>query len=223
MHQHNKPKFITFEGGEGTGKSTQIQALSSYLTGAGINHIVTREPGGTPLAEAIRGLLVQGKADKMDALSEYLLFSAARHDHLEKLIKPALKNHTWVLCDRFYDSSVIYQGKGQGLDSHFMEQIYQKIAGDNFAPDLTFILDLDPQIGLRRTHLRAVNAAHQANEGRFEAKGLAFHQTIRQGFLDIYQQHPDRCVLIDAAQSPEEVFQAIQLKLSPWMLGVPNA
>jgi thymidylate kinase len=217
MSQDTRAKFITFEGGEGTGKSTQIQALSSYLTQAGIKHIVTREPGGTPLAESIRKLLVQGHADKMDALSEYLLFSAARRDHVEKLIKPALQNQTWVLCDRFYDSSMVYQGKCQGLDAPLMEQVYQAICGPGFTPDLTFIFDLDPQEGLKRTELRTTKSPNQAHEGRFEAKGLPFHQTIRQGFLEIYYQHQNRCVLIDAAQSPEAVFQVLQSKLQPWV------
>lgn len=195
--------FVTFEGGEGVGKSTQMQKLSAFLVRRQINHIVTREPGGSPVAEDIRILLVRGQENKMDALTEYLLFSAARRDHLLHTIHPALARNQWVICDRFYDSSCVYQGFAQGLAVSFMQQVYNQLAGD-FEPHLTFILTCDPKQALER----ALARAH--NENRFEQKDLAFHQKIHQGFLEIAQHHPQRCVLIDADRSEEQVFADIQ-------------
>ena len=195
--------FITFEGGEGVGKSTQIQKLSAFLHRQSIEHIVTREPGGSPVAEDIRVLLVRGQENKIDALTEYLLFSAARRDHLIHTIHPALARNQWVICDRFYDSSLVYQGIAQGLDLSFMQKVYEQLAG-NFEPQLTFILTCDPERALERTHAR------QHPENRFEQKDLAFHQKIHQGFMELAQRYPHRCVLIDAERSEDQVFGDIK-------------
>tara|TARA_R110002095_G_scaffold92407_3_gene80739 strand:- start:107 stop:775 length:669 start_codon:yes stop_codon:yes gene_type:complete len=210
------PLFITFEGGEGAGKSTQLKRLSTYFSEKNLPHLVTREPGGTALAEKIRTLLVTGKADAMDPLTEYLLFSAARRDHIEKVIKPSLSQGSWVLCDRFYDSSYVYQGlspkKEQALDLSFMDRVYKEIAGPDFAPDLTFVFDIDPKIGLERVEKRSTSSDDRkmAQEDRFESKGLDFHNRIRQGFLKIQASNPRRCCLIDATQPPEQTFHHIR-------------
>lgn len=198
-----KSYFVTFEGGEGVGKSTQIKKLSAFLNSQHIDHIVTREPGGSPIAEAIRALLVQGDENKLDALTEYLLFSAARRDHLVHTIHPALAQNKWVLCDRFYDSSWVYQGFAQGLDQTFMQQVYDQLAGP-FEPHLTFILTCNPKQALERT------VARQHSENRFEQKDLAFHEKIQQGFLELAQRFPHRCILIDATRPEDQVFGDIQ-------------
>ncbi len=210
------PLFVTFEGGEGAGKSTQIKRLSTYLSELSVPHLVTREPGGTALAEKIRTLLVTGKADTMDPLTEYLLFSAARRDHLEKVIKPALTQGSWVLCDRFYDSSYVYQGlspkKDKALDLSFMDSVYKEIAGADFEPDLTFVFDIDPKIGLTRVKKRCTTSTDKKieQEDRFESKGLDFHNRIRQGFLKLQASNPHRCCLIDGSQPIDQTFQHIR-------------
>ncbi len=189
--------FITLEGGEGAGKSTHAQTIKSFLTSQGIDVILTREPGGSPGAELIRPLLVQGKPGQWDALTEYLLFSAARRNHIETLLKPALDDGTWVISDRFYDSSVAYQGYGGGVSLSFLETIYREIAGD-FEPNLTFLFDLSPEAGLSRARGR------NDGETRFEDKEIAFHQRLRQGFLEIARKAPRRFEVINA-ENPKEV------------------
>ena len=210
----NKPRgyFITFEGGEGGGKSTQIQHVSSYLTSHGIEHLITREPGGTNLAEQIRELLVTGSKSKMDAVAEYMLFSAARRDHVQRVIKPSLREGKWILCDRFYDSSYVYQGIVQGVDLEFIENTYKNVVGNSFAPDLTFIFDLDPKVGLARAGSRA----HA--EDRFESEGMYFHNKVRDGFKKIAEQNKERCVVLDAAQPPEKVFEIIKNNITSRLL-----
>lgn len=216
MLSKTTPLFVTFDGGEGAGKSTQIKRLSTYLKERDVPHLVTREPGGTALAEKIRALLVMGKADAMDPLTEYLLFSAARRDHLEKVIKPALAQESWVLCDRFYDSSYVYQGLApqgdRALNVSFMERVYEEIAGDHFEPDVTFIFDIDPKIGLKRVEDRqgALKDHNHGKESRFESKGLDFHNRIRQGFLKLQANNPQRCCLIDAARTPDQIFHQLR-------------
>lgn len=208
----HKAYFITFEGGEGAGKSTQMQKLSMFLHSKNIQHVVTREPGGSPVAEDIRLMLVRGAEDKLDALTEYLLFSAARRHHLLSTIKPALQHGQWVLCDRFFDSSIVYQGIAQGLDIKFMQLVYEQLAG-NFKPDLTIVLDCSPQKGLKRA------MARHHHENRFEQKELSFHRKIHQGFLEIAQQNPDRCVVVNAERAPEKVFTDIKIAIEQRFLG----
>ena len=197
--------FITLEGGEGAGKSTQIQMLNHALEKMGYAVVLTREPGGSRGGELIRPLLVAGQAD-WDAVSETLLFSAARRDHLTHKVWPALKEGKVVLCDRFADSTLAYQGYGRGDNPEIqttVKSIYKVIAGD-FEPDLTLILDIDPKIGLKRSCDRAGNT-----EKRFENMDFSFHENLRQGFLKIAQNNPSRCFVIDANRTPDVVHQDI--------------
>lgn len=197
----NRGRFITFEGGEGTGKSTQVRLLADVLKSFCVNVQVSREPGGSEGAEKIRPLLVSGNY-AWDVHAEYLLFSAARSDHLAKVIKPQLEAGTWVLCDRFYDSSYVYQGVAQGLDKTFMRQVYEGISG-GFYPDLTLVLDLDARQALMRCEGRGLN------ENRFEEKGIAFHEKVRSGFLTLAQENAERFAVIDAGQDQSTVTGAI--------------
>ncbi len=190
--------FITFEGGEGAGKSTQIRLLSAHFDRASVPHLVTREPGGSPGAEEIRGLLVNGAPERWSALSETLLFYAARVDHWQRVIKPALKAGTTVLCDRFSDSTIAYQAYAGGMQRQQIETLHDLVL-PGVQPDLTIILDLPPQEGLRRATSRA------GGEARFEAKGLAFHERLRTGFLDIASRHAARCAVLDATRSIEDI------------------
>ncbi len=193
-----KGKFITLEGGEGSGKSTQIAALAAALRESGRAVLETREPGGSPGAEAIRELLIHGESDRWDVMTETLLHFAARRDHLRRTVWPALEAGTWVISDRFADSTLAYQGYGQGMSPETIHALYALSVGD-FRPDLTFILDIPAELGLARA------AARKAGGERYEAMGLAFHQRLREGFLEIAAGEPERCVVIDAAAPAENV------------------
>ena len=195
--------FITFEGGEGTGKSTQIKVLADRLSAVGRDVVLTREPGGTKQAEALRNLLVSGETDRWSAESEALLNYAARDSHLQQVIRPALAAGSTVLCDRFMDSTRAYQGYAGACTFHLLDELEKSIVRDT-RPSLTLIFDLDPIIGLARAKSRGDGA-----EDRFERKGLAFHQRIRNGFLEIAKSEPQRCRVIDANQSIESVASAI--------------
>ena len=195
-------QFISFEGGEGTGKSTQIAELAGRLTEAGLSVVTTREPGGAPGAEDIRSLLVTGEPDRWSPMSEALLNFAARQNHLVHKIIPALTSGQWVLCDRFVDSTMAYQGMAGGLGEDTIEALTTMVVGP-WIPQLTFIFDLDPQIGLERARIRG------DGEDRFERKGLAYHETLRHGFLRIAENNPDRCVLIDASGSVDKIADQI--------------
>ena len=193
--------FITFEGGEGTGKSTQCRELVAALEKRGIPCLLTREPGGSPGAEEIRNLLVNGEKGRWDSLTEMLLFMAARRNHLMTRILPALREGKVVVCDRFLDSTLAYQGYGYGKNQETIDAInsvYHLIAGD-FYPDLTIVLDIDPVVGLKRSCDRAGNT-----EKRFESMDLSFHQNLRQGFLDLAKNN-SRYVIIDATDSVENI------------------
>jgi dTMP kinase len=183
-------KFITFEGGEGAGKSTQIRRLSSALETTGLNVTVTREPGGSPGAETIRAMLLDPAAE-WDPPTEALLHFAARADHYTTRIAPALRDGQWVLCDRFADSTRAYQGYGLGLDMKAIEALHE-IALDDFVPDLTIILDIPVETGVTRMQERG------DDPDRYEKMDTAFHERLRQGFLNIAQKEPGRCAVIDA-------------------------
>lgn len=198
--------FVTFEGGEGTGKSTQALILADHLKKIGIDVVLTREPGGSPGAEIIRNLLVTGSVDRWSTMSEVLLMYAARADHWQNTIKPALDGGKWVLCDRFADSTVAYQGYGRGVNKGFLQLLYLHIVGD-IEPDFTFIFDLDVDEGLKRANSRM--AGNAVVEGRFEAMDIEFHERIRDGFLEIAKKNPKRCTLIDASLHPREVNRKI--------------
>ena len=191
-------RFITFEGGEGTGKSTQVARLVDRLRAQGRDVIRTREPGGSHGGEAIRELVVRGSADRWSARTELLLMFAARSDHLERTILPALEAGHWVVCDRFADSSRAYQGLAGGAEAAFVEALDRHVVGRD-QPDLTLVFDLPTEVGLERALARA------QEDTRFESKGIAFHQALRQAFQAIVETPPERCLLIDATGSVDEV------------------
>jgi dTMP kinase len=212
----SKGIFITLEGGEGTGKSTQIKLLQEALSAAGTNALITREPGGTDQAERIRHLLLQRDSGSFDPMTEALLLFAARREHLVSKIWPTLEKGQWVISDRFADSSRAFQGYGMGLDLQVIDTLYKMVAGD-FQPDLTFIFDIDPEVGLKRSMARLKKSA--VTEDRYERMGLAFHQRLRNGFLEIAKKFPARCVIIDAAQDIETVHRQV-LKVIQTRYGV---
>jgi len=187
----SSPRFITLEGGEGAGKSTQVKRLAAALKRRGIDCITTREPGGAPGAEEIRNLIVHGEPGRWNALTETMLIYAARADHVARTIKPALANKKWVICDRFADSTFAYQGAGRGLARETIRRLNAIVLQD-FRPDLTLILDLPVDVGLARTTTRRRGAA------RFEKFDVAFHDRLRQAFLAIARRDRSRCAVIDA-------------------------
>ncbi|MBF0249086.1 MAG: dTMP kinase [Alphaproteobacteria bacterium] len=196
-------RFITFEGGEGAGKSTQVTRLKLALETAGHAVLTTREPGGSDGGEDIRALLVNGETHRWEPLTEALLNYAARHEHLEKVIKPALASGTWVICDRFADSTMAYQGYGHGMDRETIRRLHRLVVGD-IAPDLTLIFDLPVEAGLERAGIRG------QGEDRYERMGLDFHERLRQGFLDIAGKEPRRCVIVDALADMGAVAAAVR-------------
>ena len=195
--------MITVEGGEGAGKSTQVALLVAALGRAGIAAQATREPGGSAGAEAIRQLLLQGETERWDAVAEALLLFAARRDHVVRLIRPALEAGRWVICDRFTDSTIAYQGYGRGLPLAELAALQRFVIGD-FVPDLTLILDLPAAVGLARAAGRVSAAAD-----RFERLDREFHRRLRDGFLSIAQAEPKRCAVIDASGEVADVHRAI--------------
>lgn len=193
-------QFITFEGGEGSGKSTQCRILAERLRGCGIDVVTTREPGGSPGAEIIRHVLLSGLGKSIGSEAEALLFAAARDDHVTRLIAPALERGQWVLCDRFVDSTRVYQGEVGGVDRRLLDAMQRATIGD-LAPDLTLILDVPAEVGLQRAAARRADA----KADRFESETLAFHQKLRDAFCAIAAREPKRCVLIDATRSEIDV------------------
>ena len=195
-------RFITLEGGEGAGKSTQIARLKTWLEGRGKSVVATREPGGSPGAEMIRKLLVEGPAERWDGETEALLHFAARRDHLRTTVWPALRRGQWVVSDRFADSTLAYQGHGHGLDLGRLQRLYEVAVGD-FRPDLTVVLDLPIETGLARA------ASRRGAETRYESLPPSFHARVRAGFLEIARREPLRCVVIDAAHDVDTIAQAV--------------
>ncbi|WP_292042331.1 MULTISPECIES: dTMP kinase [unclassified Brevundimonas] len=195
-------RFITFEGGEGAGKTTQARLLAERLRAQGIDVVQTREPGGSPGAEEIRAIAVSGDAERWSARTETLLMYASRSDHLERKILPALEEGKWVVCDRFADSSRAYQGAGGGAPDSLIEALDEHVVGDN-QPNLTVVFDIPVEVGLERAFGRGLF------ETRFESKGLEFHQKLREGFLEVAVRHPERCVVLDATGEVEEVAERL--------------
>jgi dTMP kinase len=193
-------KFISFEGGEGSGKSTQIKLLAERLAGAKLRAIVTREPGGSPGAEIIRHLVLSGMGKLLGPDAETLLFAAARDDHVRTVIQPALSQGTWVLCDRFSDSTRAYQGRLGNVAPGVLNAMQRVTIGD-LKPDLTIILDVPVEIGLKR----AATRRGAGEPDRFESEDIKFHQDLRDAYRQIAEEDPDRCVLIDASASPDAV------------------
>ncbi len=194
-------KFITLEGGEGAGKSTQADLLAARLRALGLDVVMTREPGGSPFGEHLREVLLDATTPEHSALSEALLFYAARADHLETLIRPALVKGCWVICDRFADSTRAYQGTAGALDSKTIDALDALVVAET-QPDLTLMIDLDPKIGMQRADVRRTSKQNgkkdqAAHPDRFEGRAVAFHEALRRGFLDIAANNPGRCTIID--------------------------
>jgi dTMP kinase len=197
-------KFITFEGGEGSGKSSHATTLAERLTACGLKAVQTREPGGSPGAEAIRHVLLSGAAQPFGPDAEAILFAAARDDHVRSTIRPALDSGAWVVCDRFFDSTRVYQGVVGEADSRLIRGLERITVGD-LKPDLTFILDVPAKTG----RSRAAKRRGVKRADRFEGEALDFHQRLRQAYLDLAAREPDRCVVIDARAPREEVAERI--------------
>jgi dTMP kinase len=197
--------FITFEGGEGTGKSTQLALVDEWLRTLGHSTVVTREPGGTELADAVRALLLNPDLEP-DGLTEIFLLEASRRDHVERVIKPALEAGTIVLCDRFTDSSLVYQGVVRGLGWDEVEAL-NKLATGGLEPDLTLVFDMDPEKALARAQSR--NSEGTSRESRLDDEPAVFHRRVREGFLELARREPDRVRVIDASGRPEKVFARI--------------
>ena len=214
MTRQARGRFITLEGGEGVGKSVQAKRLEERLTPLGLAVVRTREPGGSPGAEALRKAILTGFAADFSPAGQAFLFAAARIDHLDKTILPALASGAWVISDRFADSTRAYQGAAGNLPSGFIASLEGLTVGAN-RPDLTLILDLDPEVGLQR----AAERRRAGPADRFESEGLSFHRILRQSFLDIAAAEPERCVLIDANGSEETVataiWSAVEKRLDP--------
>lgn len=194
--------FITFEGGDGSGKSTQVNLLKDYLDNLNFETIKTREPGGTPSAEILRDLLTTGEVEKWTPMSEALLMWASRYEHLIQVIEPALNSGKNVICDRFYDSTYAYQGVAHNLGIDKMEKLKKIIIGD-IEPDVTFVLDIDPKVGLKRS----LDRSNQEN--RFESYNIDFHNKIRSAFLEIAKKNKNRCVVVDASLNEQEINNSI--------------
>jgi dTMP kinase len=201
-------KFITFEGGEGAGKSTQAQRLARRLQGAGLSVVVTREPGGTPLGEDIRSLILKDRPQ--DPATELLLFNAARAEHMTAVIRPALDDGTWVISDRFIDSTRVYQGRLYSIEPEFIALLEKYTVAPDF-PDLTLILDLPPEAGLERANARGTLS-------RYDAERIETHEILRQGFLEIANREPHRCLLIDGNLAPDSVETAVWSAVSDRLL-----
>ncbi len=195
-------KFITFEGPEGSGKSTQVKLLQDFFSTKNLPSIITREPGGTKNAEVIRDLVVKDRAEEWAKTAELLLYLAARNEHVEKVIKPALRQGKMVICDRFCDSTTAYQGYGNNMDINQIEQL-NIIASSGIKPDLTFVLDIDPKIGIKRS------VSRHNTETRYESMNIEYHIKVREGFLKIAQNNPKTHIIIDANQDIKTITQQI--------------
>ncbi len=199
-------RLITLEGGEGAGKSTQARLLAEHLTSSGLEVVVTREPGGSELAEKIRDLILDPATPAHSQLAEALLFSAARADHLDALIRPALDRGRWVICDRFSDSTRVYQGAVGGLAGEVVSQLDALVVGPT-QPDLTIVIDIDPVVGLARVTNRRAGAEPA---DRYEARTTDYHQRLRDGFLTIARAEPLRCIVVDGFQSVDDLARDIR-------------
>lgn len=202
--------FVTFEGGEGAGKSTQIRRLADQLRRRGHDVLMTREPGGSPGAEAVRHVLLSGAAEEFGVRMEAILFAAARNDHVEEVIRPALESGAIVLCDRFIDSSRVYQGVTGNLEPDYIEAL-QRVAINGVVPDCTLILDLPAEVGLKRARKRGANSAPD----RFEREEIETHEKRREAYLEIAEAEPERCQVVNAERSEDEIADEIFAIVEP--------
>jgi dTMP kinase len=205
--------FITFEGIEGSGKTTQIKRAYAYFKKQGRDVVITREPGGTDIGEKIRAILLDPESDGLDPMAELLLYLADRAQHLNKKIRNYLSEGKSVLCDRYFDATLAYQGYARGLNIQLIENLHEFIFND-YKPDLTFLLDLPPQMGLDRAWRQINSGARTGKETRFEAEALKFHESVRQGYLALAHREPQRFEIIDASQAADHVSEQILSVLS---------
>jgi len=201
-------RFITFEGGEGVGKSTQVKRLVARLEARGISAVRTREPGGTKKAEDVRAFILQGRSEPWGPGAEAILFAAARHDHVTTLIAPSLAAGKWVISDRFHDSTRAYQGLTGGVNDKLIQGL-ETLALDGHAPDLTIVLDMDPETAFARVNSRELEQALTQTGDRFEKEDLDWHQRLRSSFLAIAGANPDRCIVLSADRSADDLEQAV--------------
>lgn len=209
----NRGLFITFEGIEGCGKTTQIKILEDYLRTRGLSVVLTREPGGTLIGDQIRVVLLKPENMRMNPTTELFLYIAARCQHVKELIEPALNAGKTVLCDRFFDATTAYQGCARRIDKNFLRQLHQYATG-NLIPDLTILLDCPAEIGLRRALDRNVQSSELEAEGRFEQEAIDFHERVREGYLEIARQNPDRVKVINATDDIETIRENIAQEIN---------
>ena len=205
--------FITLEGIEGSGKTTQIGRLVEFLEGREIECVTTRQPGGTLIGENIRSILLDPANSALAPMAELLLYLADRSQHIDELIKPSLEAGKTVICDRYFDATVVYQGFARGLNVELIRKLHQ-ILFDDLKPDVTLLLDLAPEVGLQRAWQQLNNGQRSGLESRFEAEKVTFHEKVRAGYLELARLEPDRFRIVDAAQSQDQVFTAISTIIS---------
>ncbi len=205
--------FITLEGIEGSGKTTQIDRLADLLAQKGIKCVITRQPGGTMIGENIRSILLNPENDILEPMTELLLYLADRAQHINEIIKPALVAGKAVICDRYFDATIVYQGFARGLSVQLLKDLHQLLF-DNLKPDVTLLLDLSPQQGLERAWQQLNSGQRVGHESRFEKEAIAFHEKVRAGYLELARLEPQRFNIINAAQSPDKVFAEICESLS---------
>ena len=208
--------FITLEGIEGSGKTTQIMRLAEFLEDKGVDCVTTRQPGGTLIGENIRSILLDPANSALEPLAELLLYMADRAQHINELIRPALKNGKTVVCDRYFDATLVYQGFARGLSIELIGQLHQLLF-DDLKPDVTLLLDLPPQVGLERAWRQLNNGQRSGHESRFEAEAVAFHEKVRAGYLELARLEPERFRIIDAVQPQNQVFAAMRKIVSSFL------
>ncbi len=201
-------RFITFEGGEGVGKSTQVRQLLARLNDCSISAVCTREPGGTPKAEAIRSFILEGHSQSWGVGAEAVLFAAARLDHVTQLVAPNLESGNWVISDRFHDSTRAYQGLTGGVDPKLIDAL-EELALNGYVPQLTILMDMDPKAAFERVEQRSAAQGMSVSPDRFENEDLEWHQRLRKGFLEIAKNNPERCFIVDAQGDELEIAEKI--------------
>ncbi|MBC2717103.1 MAG: dTMP kinase [Desulfobacteraceae bacterium] len=211
--------LITLEGIEGSGKTTQIDYIAAYLQKFGLEYIITKEPGGTVLGEKIRSILLDPGNNNIHPLTELLLYAADRVQHIKELISPMIESGKIVICDRFCDSTTVYQGFTRGVDIRLIQQLNSLVL-EGLKPDITFILDLDPEIGLKRAWKQIKDGSRAESETRFENERLQFHESVRNGYLELARQEPNRFVVVDASMDPSKVSEQMLKHLEKCLMAL---